>query len=348
MKKIFTLLTAALLLTGLNSATAQVDTLVWEDFQDTANVFVTGWDAFPSGTTGGLNWTNFDEDGLSDANGRPQEWYLTTPFADGDTLTPTGGLNFVASSSSWLTGYLPGNRNWIMTPSFNVADSTTRLFWSSAPFQTPLYIDGYTVRVSTTDNNETSFTDVIFTASQYVSNTDAGGTGDYSLYTFAPTNGFVHGMDATYIEPNPTGDPTAHRGALRPFELNLWQYIGMDIYIAFVHDSDDDNLISIDDIGVIKTTVVNGVEDLAEKFDLNVYPNPANSQVQVSFEMPTASDVEIAIINVLGEKVKEINKNNVTTGIYNYTLDVSDLAAGIYSVRISAAFGSTTTSIIVE
>ena len=345
MKKIYTLLTAALLLTGLNSANAQIDTLIWQDFQDTANVFVTGWDMFPSGTTGSLNWTNFDEDGLADANGRPQDWYLTTSFADADTVTPSGMENYVAASSSWLLNYLPGNRNWIMTPSLNVTDSTTRLFWSSAPFQTPSFLDGYSVRVSTTDNNETSFTDVIFVASQFESQNDPNGTGNFALYTFAPTNGFVHGEDGTYTEPNTA---TQLRGVLRPFEINLWNYIGQDIYIAFVHDADDDNLVSVDNIAVIKTTVVNSVEDLAEKFDLNVYPNPANNQVQISFEMPTTAGLDIAIINVLGKKVKEISKEKVTQGIYNYTLDVSDLAAGVYSVRISAEFGSTTTSIIVE
>lgn len=344
MKKIFTLLTAGLLLTGLNNASAQIDTLVWEDFQDTANVFVTGWDAFPAGATGVMNWTNFDEDGLADANARPQDWFLSAPYADVDTLTAMGDANFVAASSSWLTGYLPGNRNWMITPSINVTDSTTRLFWKSAPRQTPTYIDGYSIWVSTTDNNETSFTDQIFCAGQYVAGT--GGIDSIAGYTFDPPNCFVHGEDGMFTQVDPTS--TSVIGELRPFEVNLWQYIGQDIYIAFLHDSDDDNLISVDDIGVIKTTVFNNVDDLAEKFNLTAYPNPASSNLQISFEMPATSNLEIAIFNVLGEKVKVINNDNVIQGLYNHTFDVSDLASGVYSIRISAEFGSTTTSVIVE
>ncbi|MBT8196042.1 MAG: T9SS type A sorting domain-containing protein [Bacteroidia bacterium] len=344
MKRIFTLLTAALLLGGLNNANAQIDTLIWEDFQDTANVFVTGWDAFPSGTVGAMNWTNFDEDGIADANARPQEWFLSAPYADADTATAMGDANFVAASSSWLQGYAPGNRNWMITPSFTVLDSTTRLFWKSAPRQTPTYIDGYSILVSTTDNNETSFTNQIFCAGQYLSG--SGGIDSLVNYTFDPAGCFVHGEDGMFIEPDPTS--TNVIGVLRSFEVNLWQFIGQDIYIAFLHNSDDDNLISVDDIGVIKTTVVNSVDDLAEKFNLNAYPNPANNNLQISFEMPATSNLEIAIYNVLGEKVKSMSNDNVVQGIYNHMFDVSDLAPGVYSVRISAEFGATTTSIIVE
>jgi hypothetical protein len=343
MKRIFTLLTAGLLLTGLNNASAQIDTLVWEDFQDTANVFVTGWDAFPAGSMGVMNWTNFDEDGIADANGRPQDWFLSQPWAPSDSALPSGDLNFVAGSSSWLQGYAPGNRNWIITPSLNVTDSTTRLFWKSAPRQTPGFVDGYSVWVSTTDNNETSFTNQIFCAAQY----ESGTGGNFPDYTFVPAGCFVHGEDGLFMEVDPTSTDNQY-GKLRGFEVNLWQFIGQDIYIAFLHDSDDDNLISVDDIGVIKTTVFNNVDDLSEKFDLNAYPNPANNQLQVSFEMPATSNLEIAIYNVLGEKVKVINNDNVIQGLYNHTFDVSDLASGVYSVRISAEFGSTTTSVIVE
>ena len=82
---------------------------------------------------------------------------------------------------------------------------------------------------------------------QYLgTNSDTDTTGDYSLYDFL--KGFIHGADGEYIEVD--DDPQRNAGVLRPNEVSLADYAGKTIFIAFVHDSDDDNILFIDDIMV--------------------------------------------------------------------------------------------------
>ena len=135
--------------------------IIFEDFQDddvwdASNVIID-----PDDTD--TEWVSYDEDGLSDANSRPQNWFLTTDFLYNTDISPTDPVdsNLVMASSSWLTGFLPGNRNYLILPPVDVQGSYV-FNWSAGPFQGPRYCDGYTVQVNTSgDNLAEDFTDII-------------------------------------------------------------------------------------------------------------------------------------------------------------------------------------------
>ena len=294
------------------SAQAQNDTLLYENFDvdPTASYL-----PFNSGND--LTWVNFDADALADANGRPQDWFWSEGgFADVDT---SDGCLF---SSSWLAGFLPGNRNWLMTPPIYIADASAVLSWKSASRQTPLYLDGYSVLISTTDNIETSFTDVAFQAGQYLTGTG----GNFANYTFSP--GFVHGQDGTYIQFDT--DSSRWIGEQRPFSVNLAQYAGQTIYIAFLHDADDDNLISIDDILI--TGTLTSVNEPQDPLMLSVYPNPASDKVELSYYLNQSTQVYADIFDSKGSKVKSVTKGLQLGGAQKMTIDVADLPSGLYNV----------------
>ena len=295
-------------------AQAQNDTLLYENFDvDPTASYV----PFNSGND--LTWVNFDADALADANGRPQDWFWSEAgFADADTLD---GCLF---SSSWLTGFLPGNRNWLMTPPIQIADASAVLSWKSAPRQTPLYVDGYSVLISTTDNIETSFTDVAFQAGQYLS----GSGSNFGAYTFSP--GFVHGQDGTFIQFDATADSSRLIGEQRPFSVSLSQYAGQTIYIAFLHDADDDNLISLDDILI--TGTLTSVNDLDDKATLSVYPNPAADKIELSYFLDKSTQVYADIFDSKGSKVKTVTRGLQIAGSQKMTIDVTDLSSGLYNV----------------
>lgn len=295
---------------------AQNDTLLYENF----NVDPTaGYALFNSGND--TVWVNFDSDGLPDANGRPPEWFWSdVGFASADTLD---GCIF---SSSWLAGFLPGNRNYLITPPIYIADATAELHRKSAPRQTPRYIDGYTVMVSTTDNMESSFTDTLFQAAQFLS-----GTGnDWANYTFS--SGFVHGLDGTYIEFD--GDSGAYLGEQRPFTQSLAAYAGQTIYIAFLHDADDDNLISLDDILV--TGTLTSLNEASAPVALSVYPNPANNKIELSYQLLRTAPVSIAVYDISGKEVMALNTGMQIAGAQTLTIDISSLPSGSYQVQLSA------------
>jgi hypothetical protein len=300
---------------AVSAANAQNDTLLYENFDvDPTATFL----PFNSGND--LDWVNFDSDGLPDANSRPQEWFWSDGgFADADSAD---GCLF---SSSWLTGFLPGNRNWLMTPPIQIVDASAQLSWTSAPRQTPLYVDGYSVLVSTTDNIESSFSNTIFQAAQYIS----GSGPNFAAYTFSP--GFVHGQDGTYIQFD--ADSSRWIGEQRPFSVSLAQFAGQTIYIAFLHDADDDNLISIDDILV--TGTLTSVAEIDGKLNISVAPNPASEKIELSYHLKKTAPVMAEIFDTRGSKVMSVSRGIQIAGAQKMSIDISELASGMYHVVLN-------------
>ena len=309
---------------------AQNDTLLYEPFDvdNTANyaLFNSGNDTI---------WVNFDSDGLPDANARPQEWFWSP-----GGLADVDSVDACLMSSSWLLNLVPGNRNYLITPPITIPNGSFNLSWASAPRQTPRFLDGYSVIVSTTDNFEASFTDTLFQAAQFI----AGNGTDFSLYTFSP--GFVHGMDGTYIQLDANNDSTRYIGELRPFSVSLAQYSGQTIYISFLHDSDDDNLLVIDDIlvngtltGIAETPVISG---------LTVYPNPASDKIELSYRLPVTGPVAAEIYDLAGRKVASVNRGIQIHGSQKLAIDVSMLAKGSYTVVLNANGNIVTSGFVLQ
>lgn len=329
MKKIALLITG--LVMGLTVVKAQ-DTLIYENFNDTTPIPMEF--SYPAATTADTNWYNWDADQLVDANSRPVEWFWTYP----PTVSDSAAHLSCFASSSWFS--TPGvAANWLITPAIQITDTSAEVSWLSAPFQTPLYLDGYTVLVSTTDNELTSFTDTLFEAAEYVSWSQADST--FASFTFAPASGsFVHGMDGTFIEYN--GDSARFNGMLRQFTVSLAAYDDQMIYIAWVHDADDDNLIYIDDLLVTETTDPTfSIEELPD-FAGQVYPNPATDFINVKFDIMQYHNAQLQITNSSGQIVMTRPLTEEYTQI-----NLANISSGVYFVKMFADEGSLVKKIVV-
>jgi hypothetical protein len=75
---------------------------------------------------------------------------------------------------------------------------------------------------------------------------------------------------------------------------------------------------------------------LPSAVDLSSYPNPFNAAVTLTFTLPISSQVEIALYDVLGRKVKTLVNEFRPAGEYRIAVDGSDLPSGIYVARMSA------------
>ena len=194
----------------VTQATAQCpsDTLLFEDFQ-TRMIPVT--------------WSNLDLDSNTAAAAAPQapDWFIRPDFVN----TTPGDTNYVASAASW---FAPSGRanNWLILDSINVCSPDVRLIWKSAPFEGPTFADGYKILISTTGDSINDFTDTIFIAAEDIAGAGVWGPGQrHSTFTGAGNN-----------------------GVLQEWRLSLSAYAGQTIYVAFVHDSNDDSSILLDDI----------------------------------------------------------------------------------------------------
>lgn len=80
-----------------------------------------------------------------------------------------------------------------------------------------------------------------------------------------------------------------------------------------------------------------GEEQIAESFDIGLYPNPASNNLVVSFESNIIK-ATLKVINTLGQTVIEKQLEN-ETGNYDEQLDISRLQNGIYFLQIETETG---------
>ena len=66
------------------------------------------------------------------------------------------------------------------------------------------------------------------------------------------------------------------------------------------------------------------------------YPNPFNPSTTISFALPFESKVNLAVYNVVGEVVKELVNETVSTGYRTVHFDASSLSSGVYFYALKA------------
>lgn len=84
---------------------------------------------------------------------------------------------------------------------------------------------------------------------------------------------------------------------------------------------------------------VSSLASVNENFNNNnfiIYPNPAQSQIRIKFELLETKNVSFEIRNVLGQMVKIIENRAFSTGKNKIEIDVSEFSKGIYFVQLQS------------
>ncbi|MBL0062261.1 MAG: T9SS type A sorting domain-containing protein [bacterium] len=66
------------------------------------------------------------------------------------------------------------------------------------------------------------------------------------------------------------------------------------------------------------------------------YPNPFNPSTQISFSLPDASNVTLAVFDALGRNVGTLVKGTMAAGTHNVNFDAANLSNGIYFYQLKA------------
>ncbi len=90
-----------------------------------------------------------------------------------------------------------------------------------------------------------------------------------------------------------------------------------------------------------------GTGELAQLNNLEVYPNPTEGMLNVSFETEDANGLEVRITNAVGQVVFT-DARNYFNGTYRNTIDVSNLAAGNYMLQVLTEKGMLNTKVVVR
>jgi hypothetical protein len=78
-----------------------------------------------------------------------------------------------------------------------------------------------------------------------------------------------------------------------------------------------------------------GVEEFTYDKRLSVYPNPVTDAGVVSFVLFNDTDVEIRMLNQLGQQVKSIQNGNLNAGTHNLAFETAGLPEGVYFLEVN-------------
>jgi serine protease len=70
-----------------------------------------------------------------------------------------------------------------------------------------------------------------------------------------------------------------------------------------------------------------------------VFPNPANNDLNFAIKTAKAENIEIVLINTLGQTVKHISRDNLPAGYNQISTPVNDLPTGTYFYQVKTAEG---------
>ena len=150
---------------------------------------------------------------------------------------------------------------------------------------------------------------------------------DECCYPILPTNtdGNIHYIYQADITPGIALDDD------HAYQENRWTY-GM-----LAKSELTPSFTGIDDVEVIDNSQVS-----------QNFPNPFNSVSTVNVTLEEAANLSLVVTNLTGQKVMEINKGQVPAQTHTFTIDASNLQAGIYFYTITAGTSQVTKKMIVE
>lgn len=101
------------------------------------------------------------------------------------------------------------------------------------------------------------------------------------------------------------------------------------IQLFFTHPTTVDGVIRIVDGGRLGASAP-GSAGIA----LNAYPNPFNSTIEITVELESDSEAEIAIFDLLGRAVACLHEGRLTAGMSAVTWRADDQPSGVYFCRV--------------
>lgn len=107
-----------------------------------------------------------------------------------------------------------------------------------------------------------------------------------------------------------------------------------ELMVRFTGTSNYGNNLYVDNVQFQNNTYV-GLEESKLLGDLRFYPNPAENNLYLEYDLSTEATVAISIIDVTGSEVIDLKEENRLEGNHSQVIPVSQLAAGTYFLRIN-------------
>lgn len=228
----------------------------------------------------------------------------------GCTDTSSGTISITANSIEELLYSIDGGVSWSGNASFsNLGVGTYEVMVTNSTYAC----------VTTAIDNPVSITASAFPIinSVEVVNPSAATATDGSITVFA------NGQAYLFFSIN---------GGLDWQGSNIFTNLPAGEYTVMVRSGAPDCIVTQDNI-VLDATV--GVLDEKLNPILAVYPNPATDQATIRVELPTISAIEMSLVGVLGNTIRQYPTQR--TKAFTHNLDLANLPAGVYYIQVVIA-----------
>jgi uncharacterized repeat protein (TIGR01451 family) len=99
----------------------------------------------------------------------------------------------------------------------------------------------------------------------------------------------------------------------------------------------------------INTSVIDPGEVSGKMFEfINLYPNPANGSFRVTYATSDQQEVEIRVVNPLGQTIKVLSPRDNMPGVHNMDIDARELAGGVYRVFLFSEGEVRSKSVVID
>jgi len=166
---------------------------------------------------------------------------------------------------------------------------------------------------------------------------------NYGVYV-STTDTNIESFSPLLIETSPSGWEPIQEWVLRT--VNLEQYIGQSIYIAFRHfDSTGNKWLLLNNVNVVSHETLADLDEVtitpSQTSLQSNYPNPFNPSTTIAFDIANDGHVLVEVYNVRGQKVKTLIDGMRSAGSHKVIWDGIDthgreVSSGVYFYRMVA------------
>lgn len=103
--------------------------------------------------------------------------------------------------------------------------------------------------------------------------------------------------------------------------------------ITFIAGANQNSGLALDDVFLVDYAASTGANRILSG-DIELYPNPATSFINLNYVLTMQSDVHVSVIDLQGRTVKTIVNENQVNGAYTNKVDLEGLNKGIYFIKV--------------
>ena len=93
-------------------------------------------------------------------------------------------------------------------------------------------------------------------------------------------------------------------------------------------------------LSAYQLVTVTGISDISQSLSTNIYPNPTNNEVTISYSLTREQELDITVTDLTGRTISRLYSGTQSVGVFNIVTDLSSLAGGIYLVNFNTPEGN--------